>query len=105
MRSRDKLSVRPRPMYGKEWLYVEIKEGTQGYDDRAFVPSFEDHFRIICGYAYCELKKYPNIDPIPMLQRFFTDATDVAGRVSRREIDYETAWEQLRVKYKIPSRD
>jgi len=70
MRSKDKFHLTTRPMYGKEWLRLQIREGSPGYEDRTIVPSFEDHFRIICGYAWCEIRKYPNIDPIPMLQRF-----------------------------------
>lgn len=107
MRARDKLKVTAEliPRYNKRWVYIALREGTRAYDERRFVPSFEDHFLIICAYAWCEILKYPTIDPIPMLQNFFTRATEMAGRVARKEIDYDAAWQELRQEFKIPSRE
>jgi len=58
MRSKDKFHLTTRPMYGKEWLRLQIREGSPGYEDRTIVPSFEDHFRIMCRAVRSSMKKH-----------------------------------------------
>ena len=93
MRSKDKLSVVARRMQqydNKLWVFVRF----QRYgEDRDWIPSFEDLFRIIQAICYCEDDKYPNGKGREMVREFL-----------ERCCDREVAWEALREEFEIPDR-
>jgi len=94
MRSKDKLEVtlREMPQFGnKKWVRVRHKQ--TGF---AFIPSFEDLFRIIQAICECEDEKYPspNQEGREMVRRFLWDACDE-----------EITFEQLLLNYEIPMRE
>jgi len=91
MRSEDKLevSVRPMPEFGgKDWVLVRHRKTRF-----AFIPSFEDLFRIVRAICYCEDKKYPDGQGGEMVQNFLWDAC-------QENADFD----RLAEKYQIPRR-
>jgi hypothetical protein len=89
MRSNEKLEVIKLPMYGKTWVLIKHKK--TGF---AFIPSFEDLYRIIQAICDCEDEKYPNGQGRIMVQDFLWDACAP-----------EMSFEFLVSKYKIPLRE
>lgn len=73
---------------GKRWVKVTLKRG------HAFVPSFEDLWRIINAICYCEDQKYPYGQGRNMVRQFL-----------ERCCDKTVGWEQLREEFSIPDRD
>ena len=93
MRSRDKIKVvlRPMPAYGNK-MWARVTFLASGLE---WVPSFEDLFRIVKAIARAEDYKYPPpLQGYRMVQKILCDACEP-----------ETAWEQIKAKYKIPVRD
>jgi len=93
MSSEDKLDVTVKKMDqfgGKKWVLVRHKKS--GF---AFIPSFEDLFRIIQAICYCEDEKYPspNQEGREMVRRFLWDACNE-----------EITFEELISNYEIPLR-
>lgn len=93
MRSKDKIDVVVRKMYGKDWMFVRMKNGKSD-----LVPSFEDWYRMIQALKYCEKKKYDYLykigrDPVDLIKNFFIDC-----------FNEEYEWEDIRKKYNIPKR-
>ena len=94
MRSKDKLevTVKEMPQFGnKKWVHVRHKKTRF-----AFIPSFEDLFRIVQAICYCEDEKYsaPNQEGREMVRHFLWDACDE-----------EITFEELLSKYEIPLRE
>jgi hypothetical protein len=90
MRSEDKLDVieQVMPQFGgKMWVLVKHKNGF------AFIPSFEDIFRIVRAICDCEDVKYPNGQGRNMVQDFLWDSCE-------SDVNFEL----LALKYKIPFR-
>jgi len=89
MKSKEKIDVLVRKMYGKNWMMIKIKRGNE------LVPSFEDWFRMIQALSFCERGKYKSVaDPLEMPKRFFM-----------RCFDEGITWEQIREEFGIPSRE
>jgi hypothetical protein len=73
MKSEKKLEVIKQimPQFGgKTWVLVKHKNGF------AFIPSFEDLFRIVRAICECEDDKYPGGRGRYMVQDFLWDACD-----------------------------
>lgn len=91
MKSEEKMAVVARPFGqygGKHWVLVR-------FNNREWVPSFHDLFRIIQAICYCEDEKYP---PPARGRRMVTEFL-----VACTEEGAE--WEQVRERFGIPDRE
>lgn len=89
--SPDKLAVTAKPLDkygGKYWVLVKLLFGGSEW-----IPSFHDLFRIVQAICFCEDLKYPQGRGRKMVSDFLRDCCEPRA-----------SWEELKVKYQIPTR-